>query len=311
MPTEPLEPLLNRHLSRVAGTEAIEIVCPLLQELVNHATNALARCDQSTSGNIDEDVAVLALYRHVIEMTDGIEVLIGQSSPVPAIPLLRSSFEALISIEYILEIEKEYVIRSLSWLLGWIHRQIAALEALDLSTGRGKQFQRSLEDEKLADIITLPDFREAQAHRANFESVLQRAHFRPIEAEFQACKKKDRRSPPWHRLFGGPRTIEALARHVGRPASYEFLYRSWSETAHAADFSRLLVTSDEGQHVLQRLRNPADIPQVAQFAPTFILSATQKVLGRFRSGESVSLGRWYRQEIQGRYRSVAKWGSST
>ena len=52
-----------------------------------------------------------------MEMTDGIEVLISQACVVPAIPLLRSSFEALISMEYILEKEEQILIGLLLGLL--------------------------------------------------------------------------------------------------------------------------------------------------------------------------------------------------
>jgi hypothetical protein len=65
MPTEPLETLLYRDLSKVAAKEIIEIASPLLQELVNYSTNAFRRCESSTTGNENEDVAVLnAVFTH-------------------------------------------------------------------------------------------------------------------------------------------------------------------------------------------------------------------------------------------------------
>jgi len=65
MPTEPLKPLLDRDLRMVAAKEIIDITCPLLQELVNYATNAWARCIAEASGQVDEDVAVTMLYLHI------------------------------------------------------------------------------------------------------------------------------------------------------------------------------------------------------------------------------------------------------
>ncbi|MCA1554180.1 MAG: DUF5677 domain-containing protein [Chloroflexi bacterium] len=76
------------------------------------------------------------LYLHIIEMTDGIEALIAESCPIPAIPLVRSSFEARLSIEYILK--ADYQRRSLAWLLVYAHYRLNGYESLDPSTDRGQ-----------------------------------------------------------------------------------------------------------------------------------------------------------------------------
>jgi hypothetical protein len=44
MSTEPLESILNRDLSIAQSKEALDVAIPVLQELVNHGTNALMRC---------------------------------------------------------------------------------------------------------------------------------------------------------------------------------------------------------------------------------------------------------------------------
>ena len=103
MPSAPLESILYRELSKAQAKEVLAKATPLLQELVNYSTHALARCATSPSGEIDVDLSILALYRHIIEITDAIEVLVSQCCAEASSPLLRSSFEALISIEYILE----------------------------------------------------------------------------------------------------------------------------------------------------------------------------------------------------------------
>jgi len=137
MPTNALDSILYRELSKVSAREIISIASPLLQELVNYATNALARCANAKNRKVDEDLAILVLYRHIIELTDGIEVLVSESSPVPAIPLVRSSFEALLAMEYILENGQEYERRSLSWLVGYVHKRLDLYDRLDPSTQKG------------------------------------------------------------------------------------------------------------------------------------------------------------------------------
>src|SRR6185369_4224963 len=98
-------PILDPHFS-IAGTrELIDIASPLLREVVNHATWAYARCQGEPSFEYIESecVASFMLYRHVIEFTDSIEVLVANGCSVPALTLLRSSFEACLGLEYIME----------------------------------------------------------------------------------------------------------------------------------------------------------------------------------------------------------------
>jgi hypothetical protein len=304
MPTKPLESLLYRELAQVAAKDIIEIASPLLQELVNYATNAFARCATSTSGREDEDSAVLTLYLHIIEMTDGVEVLVSQSCPVPAKPLLRSSLEALLSIKYILE--ADYVRRSLCWLVEYAHKRLAFYESIDPSTDRGKAFQKPLRDHEYEAMqnVPLPPQAEVQKRITNWQDFLVKPHIQPIEAEFQRCKKEHKRRPNWYELFGGPRGLIGLSRHLKREVDYEVFYRHWSSIAHAQDVSRFITVTAEGEAAIRGLRDPSEIKEVTRHAALYILEATRLVLRKFRPGEDI--GRWYTDEVRERFLSITK-----
>jgi len=137
MPTDPLQTVLVRELSIARAKEILSIATPLFQELVNYSTNALIRCATSTQREENEDLAPLALYRHILEMTDAFEVLIASSCAAPTVPILRSTFEGLLSLDYILESKTEYVTRSLSWLATYVHKRIALYETFLPTTPRG------------------------------------------------------------------------------------------------------------------------------------------------------------------------------
>jgi hypothetical protein len=299
VPTKPLESILYRELSRVQAKEIIEVASSLLQELVNYATNALARCATSATGGIDEDIAILALYRHITEMTDGVEVLISQASPNPAMPLVRSSFEALLSIEYILEEDQYYVHRAIAWLVGYVHQRLDLYERLDVSTAKGKQFRPLFDSGRIASNIRLPPLAEVQKAQANLRSFLSKSHIQPIEAEF----RKHKRRPHWYQLFGGPSSLWALSRHLKRGAQYEVLYRYWSRAAHAEDLLTFIDTNAQGEQAIGRLRDPSRIQEVTRFTVGFMLNATRLVLGKFRPGEDLS--RWYKREVRQRYHLIS------
>ena len=184
MPTEAHDTILDRDLSKVAAEQLIGLATPLLEELVNYSTNALVRCILEPGFQKDVDLAMVGLYRHIIEMTDGIETLVAQSCAIPAIPSLRSSFESLLYQEYILESEQEYSRRSLSWLVGYVHQRLSMYERLDPSTDRGQEFQRFVQDDIIARTVEFLSALEAQDAIDNLQALLIQPHIEPIEEEF-------------------------------------------------------------------------------------------------------------------------------
>jgi hypothetical protein len=205
MPTKPLEALLYRDLSKVAAKDIISIASALLQELVNYSTTVFRRCETSATGAENEDLAVLMLYLHMIEMTDGIEVLISQSCPTPAEPLVRSAFEALLSIEYI--IETDYIQRSLSWLTLYAHNRLDFYESLDVTTPKGHAFKKAMTDDDAGKNVNLPSPIKVQAAKLNLQNLLERPQFLAIEAEIKAGVLKRKRKPQWYQLFNGPANL--------------------------------------------------------------------------------------------------------
>ena len=294
MPTKPLEKLLYRELSRVAAKGLVDIASPLLQELVNFSTNAFARCASSSKGKTDEDVAVLTLYLHVIEMTDAIEVLVSESCPAPARTLLRSSFEATLYIEYILEKESEYVERSLAWLVGYVHNRLQAYRLFSPAAPSDKSIRKALREHKSEAMQALEVRDPAQAIE-NLEGFLTHPHILPIERLFE-----EHRRWKWYQILDSSLcNLRALARHLEREAEYQILYRQWSSVSHGHDLSRFLAKSSDGDPGFRSLRDPSSIREVAGHAASFILRATRLVLGRFRPGEDLS--RWYAAEVRERY----------
>jgi len=304
VPTKPFEPLLYRELAKTSAREIIDIASPLLQEIVNYATNAFQRCQTSSTGKPDEDLPILASYLHVIEMTDGIEVLISQSCPVPAIPLLRSSFEALVTIDYILE--AEYQQGSFAWLVQYVHTRLKEYEMLDTSRKSGQDFLATLATDEIGDYMKLPPMPDLPQAIENLESLLSQPNYQTVESEYQRLKRANHRKPEWYSLFGGPRNLRELSRHVGRGAQYDFLYRYWSQITHAGDLSRFLTRTSEGSPAFKPIRNPADIKDFSIVTAYFVLDATRKVLGKFRPGEERNFRKWYIQEIRGRFLTLVE-----
>lgn len=282
-----MDKLLDRDLSIAVAKGLIDIASPLLQKLVNYATNVFGRCCTSTSKKPDEDASVLMLYYHIMEMTDATEILISKSCPEPAHLLLRSSFEALLSIEYILEDESTYVQRSLSWLVNYTHKWLEFYESLRPDVPEGKSLAKAFKKHKnkAFHAISFPDTKKAIE---NLEPFLSEPHAKPIEEEYQRCKRKNRNQAcRWYHLFEGPKNLRVLSSQLKREAEYQFFYKQWSSITHAQDFSRFIAKSDSNTREIGPLRETRNISNVSYFAAYFMWEATCSIMKKFRPDENI------------------------
>lgn len=300
MGTKPLESILYRDFSMVQAKPIIDLACPLLQELVNFGTNTLVRCATSAKGDKNEDHALLSLYRHILEMTDASEVLIAHACAMPVVPLLRSSFEALISSEYIAEVPESYATRSLCWLLGYIHECLILYDLVDPATSLGAQFQKSIAADVTIQSLALPPGADFSKAAGKLRNLLATPQFAPIEEEYSNLKGPKK----WHRLFGGPYDLRVLAHRVGKAAQYDFLYRYWSRVTHAQDFAPFIEHTTEGEGTIRGIRDISDLERVASFAAMFMLTATREIIIKFRPGEDIRS--WYEREIRAPYMTLAR-----
>jgi hypothetical protein len=284
----------------VTAEPITEIASPLLQELVNWGITAFRRCeveaaqwaaDKKTEPN--EDAAALLLYRHIIEMVDGIEVLVVRSCGTAAIPLVRSEFEASISLSYILSDDAAYVQRSLSWLVSEVHAGIKEGRTLEPGTPSGQQYAQRYADEFGRVIPSTPNAGIA-AEIQKKEQALQGAQLAPIEAEYQRMKKGER-VPEWFSLFGGPRNRRELAEQLGRGTEYQLLYGDWSGLGHANEVHRYL-SIEKGQQMHEPVRRPTELKQISLFAAVWLLRASRQMVDKFRRDENMTP--WYEREVK-------------
>jgi hypothetical protein len=298
MPTDPRQDILYRELSQLQANELNELTSPLIQEVVNFATNAFVRCMSYSESDENVDLAPFALHRHVMEMTDAVEVLLSNACPVPAIPLLRSSFEAVLYLEYIVEDDDLYERRSLTWLASYVRQRLARYETLLPTTPRGQDFLEAIEQDKtIREFPSLPA-EEVEAGIENLRKLLSRDQFDEIQREFDEIGG----FPKWYSLFGGPRNLRELAQQLRLNTQYDVLYRQWSMATHAQDFSPFIARGVDGERGIRGLRDVEPTKHVATFAVVFLLNATRLLINKFHPGEP--WGNWYMKEVRDSFMTV-------
>ena len=298
MPTKPLETVIYRELQIARAQKFLEVATPLFQEFVNYGSNVLIRCATSSKRAENEDLAALNLYRHILELADAFEVLIASCCAEPTVPLVRSIFEALLGLEYILESKSIYLQRSLSWFVEYVHKRIAFYEMMLEDSPRGKQFRASAKKDKWNKVIPILPQDKIQAAIDNLNRLLSREQFEEIEREYHSFKN----APHWYQLFGGPSSIQQLAYKMNHHVQYDFLYRHWSSVAHAQDFSKFIAVDATGESGIRGLRDAGPLQEVSRFAATFIVEATRIMLIEFRPGEDFA--KYYQAEIGDRFRQI-------
>ena len=310
MPTEECKRLLDRDLAVASAKPLIDLIVPALHEAVDYSLWALMRCEAAGEhdGRIHNSIPLL-LFRHVIEMSDGLEVLFQHSCVVSAVPILRSAFEAWLNLEYILKTDSER--RSLAWLCCYAHQQLEYLERLDPSTPAGQEFEAVRQQEHAGDAK-----RHANLPKviANLYELLAMPYMAEIEKRYQeriaqnnASRQpgkqpanKRLRHPHWYSLFDDLKSLRSLAARLGLESEYYLLYSKWSRLSHGNDLEAFIGSSSSGSRSFKAMRYASELNILGALAAKFLLSALVTTTNHFRRNELMR-DKWI-EEMQERVR---------
>ena len=193
------------------------------------------------------DLPSLALYRHLIHMANGIDLLLCARAARPAIPLLRSAFEAYLFLEYIYQ--ERYEERSLAWMCSYYRRLLRRLDLLDPTTKNGANLQAELG--KLFPDESYNAFSRSVSASPNSAWVRKKLDSYPlnrINSEYDKLKKREW-EPPWYSLddpLKGRTGLKRLSQRVKLAALYLVYYEPWSEIIHANEFEGFLSLLPNG-----------------------------------------------------------------
>lgn len=278
IPAEPHERLLNRYAGKAGNAEYLEALDQAFSRLLNESTWVFSRLWETTSGDLTAEICLL-LVRHIMEMTDAVHLLLLASASRPAQLQLRSAFEAMLYLEFILERDSER--RALAYAVGSrLHSLRFAKRLLEGSEARA-QFVKEVEqdplvtDEMLTSWIASPESVKAA------EDYLESELYRDVYAEF----KKSRKRIPWYSaLEGKPTDLRALAIHLDRGGQY-ILLDGWSRTVHPDTIPTQIDAADREERRVRTLRDGGDIGNCAASACRLLDMALELVLERYRPGE--------------------------
>jgi hypothetical protein len=231
-------------------------------------------------------ISVLMLSRHVIEMIDGVAVLVSQGCiPVCELPL-RCALEAFLGVLFILE--KDNKNRGLAYIVGHVHRRIKFYQRCDANHPAGQELRKAIQDD-LFGVSTWdqPPLEDYPKRIAAFEAMLRKPDYHPIEQAWQAARKpsgkpgqskRKKGDPEWYALFSGPKSVKDLAYHLKFGGAYEALYRQWSDRIHAGSVFDSVGGSARAGASLRPLRHLEGVTSVSHLGGFFALMLAHRLI---------------------------------
>jgi len=185
--------LLDRELSLTASATLRDAARPVLREVVDYGLDAFKRCSATAEGH-DTPLGILFPFLHVLEMLDGVEILLDAAAEVPATTTLRSAFEALLSMDWVAREDSER--RGAAYVVAEMHRRLARMERYDPGTERGKQLRAVLAADEMGRTLALPETPDGAAERAEVRSLLDEPHLAGAAAEYDRVRASSLLSDP-------------------------------------------------------------------------------------------------------------------
>jgi hypothetical protein len=249
---------------------------------------------------------ILLLMRHVVEAVDGVSLLVAKGSAENCGPLLRSGFEAMASILYILKADTER--RALAYQVAHIHKKIKLYRKFIPSDDVGRNLRAELKDDPLLSFFDQPQF-EWQKRIDNLNSTFAKTDYAPIQAEWEQVKKgkkgTGKKDPNWYTLFGGPGDLRGLSLQVGKGSYYEILYRQWSDFAHAGGAFNTISKGNGVAVSIRPVRCPEGLEQVCNFAYQICVETIMGVLNAVATDDWPNFQQRIVKELRARAIEVA------
>jgi hypothetical protein len=305
MPAEPLVEFIPRDMESSDIKAILDHISSLIEEVVNYGSNVFRWSIDSIKGR-DENVPALLMFRHIFELIDSISVLIKNSSVEPCNILLRSLFESYLNYEYLFE--KDFKSRGMDFLVCYRHDEIKSLRRFDRRDEMHAQYEKLKARDKIAGYMPSRPVLDVAERIDNLKKIFELQSYKDSSAEYERIRTTDGKPPRhWYCMRGGPKDACQLADHLGFPAQYEILYRSWSELVHGTDIFKDKITIEGPELVsFSSLRMPTDAPLVALMAITFGLTAIRILTKHYVPEKIKENADWYKKEIMERYLNLNK-----
>lgn len=286
--TPPVENFINRNNDNHQLNNYLKELSQLIEEYINFGSN-LFKWSLDKYPITEENLPIILLVRHIIEILDGLSILVEKSSIEPSKILLRGSLESYFLLEFIFENNTSN--RCLAFLYFYALNNKRKYERFDISTNEGRAFETALRNDKLlkgsVSLLNNP-FR---AEIENLNSLLNLSKFHSVVEEIKSYRRHHKNKPPksWYELFGGSNNMQEISKIIRQDGLYKLFYKDWSDKVHGTDILKGNFSSD-GIH---QIRFPSDAESVTFMCCTILHKTYNSFVENYIPEKRPDLKTWY------------------
>jgi len=271
MTSESFKSIIDRDLSISQAKELIDFISPLLKECINYSSNLIARCFLTSGERETVKLAPLFLSQHMLGLADAIEVLLSQCCVQVVYTILRSLFEANLSIIYMLN---DYPRKSIDWMFCYYQENLKLFKKIAISR----------------QVNEYDDFIK------KLEQKLYEHQFDDVRDEYANLGGKKN----WFSLYRGPKNIYELAESQNKEGMYDSLYKISSSFVHATEIPLLANIKINGvdKSTIRPLREWEGMQVNTIITLKLVCEIDEALLTRFRPQELPEYKKWYIENIR-------------
>lgn len=260
---------IKNILLRNSETKELDDLSLLIDEAVNFGTHILNWEIEKNNSHRENAISQI-FFKNILEIVDGISILVKKSSIDNTKVLFRVLLENILYLEYLLEID--FKKRALAYIVTTIHKEIKFFSKLDDNTQVGKEFKAQLKKDKIFKNVPFLELPTIGKRKESFENKLQLPVFLETEQEYQRTLIRIK-NPNWYSLYDGPNNIENLAKHLNHHSLYEAFYRVYSEDIHISNIVKSNLVEKKGEIIMKSMRESYEAKNIVSEILTCLIIA--------------------------------------
>jgi hypothetical protein len=247
-------------------------------ELINtgmKTVSAILAIDQESNKAIE--LPPILLFRHILELADGLSELYSKECVLASIPISRTLIEAFFQLDYMLSSKDKFENKSYAYLYAVQKKRLLQYERFLQEASKGFS-QRLKKDKYLKGKFEMEadEVEEFKKHIALYKSNISQETFSIFR------EKEFKENDYWYKLLLNSNKIEVITEHLEKQALYEFYYRKLSRFLHANDIIDYYVVSrDEYRHIKALRQYPHDVNELIETNLYFLASSIRVFLSFF------------------------------
>jgi hypothetical protein len=268
-----------------------------LEEIVNFGSNIMTwKPNDYDKG--EQGLPIALFLRNYLSYIDSCSILVKNSSIEPCNSLLRTSFENLLYIFYLLDDESGK--KALGYIIWNAYEKSKLLTRHD---GKSKQYLdlvKSYKNSELLNDVQPTILKDIDKRKATNQRLINSKQFAEIVNEYNRTFDKFKPRPiSWYNLFDGPLNIRGLSVRLNLEAFYEMYYKSWSSSTHGTSVLNGIVSGDEnGIAQIHQIRLPINAESVTGTCINLSAFLFSKYIKAKMPERESDFKQWYKQFSQ-------------